>query len=179
VISPVVLSALFSQPSCGGLSRRVLYGIVATESSSEPYAIHDDTSGRSYWPRDTQSAATLIVRLRVAQHSYSVGLMQIENSNWPRYRVTGEQLLNPYTNVAIGCNIYRENLYALRGYNTGDLQPSAAGDRYAETVLTQPGVAASTPGLAPGTTAQRPKPAHRFMPRPVAFGFSTPDRAVR
>lgn len=185
IVPAALLSGLFTLPSCAGLDPRLLAGIVRAESAGAPLAIHDDTSSRSYWPRDIATAATLIVRLSAARHAYSVGLMQIENSNWARFGVTGTQLLNPLTNVAVGCSIFRENLLALRAYNTGSFAASAQGDRYAEAVFDvslDPVVHAAQPPRIVRRVAtivqkrpqRRPRAAEHSAKR-VAFGLSTPD----
>lgn len=184
IVGPAVLSSLFSMPSCAPISRRVLYGIVQQESARDSNAIHDDTAGRSYFPHDIAGAADLVVRLAQARHAFSVGLMQIETINWSRYHVSGTQLLNPYVNVAVGCAIYRENLVALRAYNTGTVAASGAGDQYAEAVFrASRSTVAYTPSRAVARlvvpTARRKRPlVHTVEAKPLVFGFSKPDRSI-
>jgi soluble lytic murein transglycosylase-like protein len=170
VIAEAILSGLLSMPSCNGISHRILHGIVETESTADPLAIHDDTDGRSYYPREWRDAAATVVALEGARHAFSVGLMQIENVNWKRYHVTGIEMLDPYRNVAVGCSIYRENLPALYAYNTGSPRRSRAGDRYAEAVY---GVAADvrdTPATRPRPRITAKPPAPKPKATPFAFG---------
>ncbi len=184
IVGPAVLSSLFSMPSCAPISRRILYGIVQQESAGNSNAVHDDTDRRSYFPRDIAGAADLVVRLAQARHAFSVGLMQIETSNWPRYHVSGVQLLNPYVNVAVGCAIYRENLVALRAYNTGTVAASGAGDRYAEAVFHagRVPVAYLPPATAAPVVALKPTGKRALVrsrsAKPLVFGFSKPDRSI-
>ena len=177
IVAPATLAALLSMPSCSTVNRRVLYGLVVTESSRNPYAIHDDTDGRSYYPSDRAAAAALVVRLNRDRHVFSVGLAQVENTNWSRYGVNGLQLLDARTNVAVGCAIYRENLYALRAYNTGTIAATGAGDRYAEAVFT----ASRRVTRRSELMAKRSKPKRivRKQKAPAAdFGFSQRGRST-
>jgi len=181
ILAPATLAGLLSMPSCSGIDRRVLYGLVATESAGDPLAIHDDTAGRSYFPRDPVTAATLVVRLDRARHAFSVGLTQVENSNWARYRVTGVQLLDARTNVAVGCAIYRENLSALRAYNTGTPAPSALGDRYAAAVFVASRIVTprQVPPRGPVRVSLKRRPASAPVRHPLAgdgFGYSVRAR---
>ena len=194
MIAATLLSVLFAAPSCAGVSPRVLAGIVQQESGGEPLAIHDDTESRSYFPRDVASATSLITRLSAAHHAFSVGLMQIENTNWSTYRVTGPELLEPALNVAIGCSVYRENLAALRAYNTGSPRPSYRGDRYAEAVLRATILSQQVPGTSDGSrtlataprihfrvAAKRSRKKHPTVlvaAKVSAFGFSAVDPAT-
>jgi soluble lytic murein transglycosylase-like protein len=168
MIGTVALAGLLSASSCDGISRRVLYGIVQNESTSDPLAIHDDTDGRSYYPRRWATAAAIVVALDGARHAFSVGLMQVENVNWPRFHVTGVEMLNPAVNVAVGCAIYRENLPALYAYNTGSPRYSRAGARYAAAVLGY----TNEPDPVPAPVQVTPR---RIAPRPRAtpFAFGT------
>lgn len=190
IVPAALLSGLFALPTCAQLDTRLLFGIVRAESAGDPLAIHDDTTSRSYWPADVATARTVVVRLSAARHAFSVGLMQIENSNWARFGVTGPQLLNPLTNVAVGCAIFRENLLALRAYNTGSFVASIRGDQYAEAVFNVPAGPMTRPApqfvpvnrrvavIVSRPPRKRPHAAPRASTR-VAFGLSTPDAPAR
>ena len=160
VIAGAALATLLAMPACANLEKRILYGIVRTESSGEPYAVHDDTDGRSYFPREWRRAAILVERLDAARHAFSVGLFQVENTNMARFHVSSVELLDPAPNVAIGCAIYREQLPALYAYNTGSRRESSAGDRYVAAVYGVPRSVAVP--VAPVLT--RPKVRVRLVP---------------
>jgi len=193
IATAALLSSLFASSYCTGVSPRILAGIVRQESGGDPLAIHDDTESRSYWPRDVATASALIVRLDAARHAHSVGLMQIENSNWAAYRVTGTQLLDPALNTAVGCDIYRRDVAALRAYNTGSSAPSDRGNRYAEAVFLSIPLPLSAPTLTPPSATPTVIPRKRRVVRLKitrkrskmlaeklpSFGFSAADPAVR
>ncbi len=119
--------------------------------------------------------------------------MQIENSNWPTYGVTGSQLLDPALNTAVGCDIYRRDVAALRAYNTGSSAPSDRGNRYAEAVFRSTQLRMSAPKLPPRsetrTVMQRKrlvvhlniarKRSRTLAVKLPSFGFSAADPAVR
>jgi type IV secretion system protein VirB1 len=176
IVAPAALAALFSMPSCSAVNPRVLYGLVVTESSGNPFAIHDDSAGRSYYPNNRPAAATLIVRLAHDRHAFSVGLTQVESTNWNRYGVNGLQLLDTRTNVAVGCAIYRENLYALRAYNTGTIAATGAGDRYAEAVFSAS--RRVTRRFATIAPRSKTKPISRKRQPAADFGFSHRGRST-
>lgn len=123
--------------------------VIAVESAGHPYAIHDNTNGKTYEagsPRGAVNVATILLR---AHHRIDLGLMQINYDAWLKpTRFSIERAFDPCTNIRLGTTILsanytralarsgtpREALYrALSQYNSGS---DFASWDYAEVVLT-------------------------------------------
>ena len=80
--------------------------IIGTESGGHPFAIHDNTSGRSYKPGTVEQAARLAQTLLMSGHRLDLGLMQINANAWfAPARVTLGEAFNPCLNIAFGTTI--------------------------------------------------------------------------
>lgn len=121
--------------------------IVQVESSGNPLAIGDNTTGRSYYPHDRAAAERLARRLLNAGHLLDLGIAQIDSMNFPGFGVNVHSIFDPCINLSIGAKIlsddyafaarrYRDAQVALRHaigmYNTGRLN---AGTRYIARVV--------------------------------------------
>lgn len=74
--------------------------VARTESSFNPYAI--GVVGQSgLFPATLNDAIAHIEKLKSKGKNYSVGLMQINQSNFSRYGVTARQLFDPCTNLSV------------------------------------------------------------------------------
>jgi len=89
--------------------------IAITESHLEPFAIHDNSDGRSYAPATRPEAFRLASALIAAGHRLDVGLTQISAANFPWLRLTLATALDPCTNIAASAEV----LTAYSRYNTG------------------------------------------------------------
>ena len=110
--------------------------VVQIESAGHPFAIHDNTSNRSFEPATLSEAERLSVALIRAGHRLDLGLMQINYDVWFRpTRLRLDQAFNPCVNIAFGTTIlsaaYARQLgqhlsapealkRALSVYNSGD-----------------------------------------------------------
>jgi type IV secretion system protein VirB1 len=92
-----------------------LAAIARTESRLDPYAVHDNATGRSYWPRDKAEAVAIATPLLAAGHSIDVGLMGINAGNWRWLGLTIETVFDPCPNIRAGATV----LTAFSRYNTG------------------------------------------------------------
>ncbi|MGH7097087.1 MAG: lytic transglycosylase domain-containing protein [Stellaceae bacterium] len=92
-----------------------LKGIAITESRLDPLAIKDDTTGRSYWPRDKAEAVSIAGRLISAGHNIDAGLMGINLTNWRWLGLTPDTVFDPCQNIRAGATV----LTAFSRYNTG------------------------------------------------------------
>jgi type IV secretion system protein VirB1 len=81
--------------------------VVVHESGARPYAIGDNTSRRSYFPRDAFDASHLARTLLAAGHNVDLGYAQINSSNLAPYGLDVAHALDPCTNVATGSRILR------------------------------------------------------------------------
>ncbi len=121
--------------------------IVQVESSGNPLAIGDNTTGRSYYPHDRAAAERLARRLLNAGHLLDLGIAQIDSMNFPGFGVSVHTIFDPCINLSIGAKIlsddymfaarrYRDPQVALRHaigmYNTGRLE---GGARYIARVV--------------------------------------------
>jgi type IV secretion system protein VirB1 len=126
--------------------------IVQVESGGDPLAIGDNTTRRSYYPRDRATAELLARRLLDAGHLLDLGIAQIDSMNFAGFGVTAHTIFDPCTNLSVGARIlggdydfarrrYGNGQIALRHaigmYNTGRLD---AGARYVSRVLAAAGI---------------------------------------
>lgn len=84
--------------------------VIAVESAGHPYAIHDNTNGKTYEAGTSHGAANVARILIRAGHRIDVGLMQINYEVW--LRPTGfpiESAFNPCTNIRLGSTILSAN----------------------------------------------------------------------
>lgn len=130
---------------------RTLAAIISVESGGNAYAIHDNTSGRSYFPRSPDRATDLAVSLVASGHSVDLGLSQINSMNLPGMALSVADMFDPCTNVRTSARIltgaYRRAAarfgpgqvalrHALGAYNTGSIY---AGRSYISLVLAAAG----------------------------------------
>jgi hypothetical protein len=98
-------------------------GIGLRESGLRPLAIHDNTTGRAHFPKRLNDAVALVTSLQKAGHRLDVGVMQINQSNWPAYGLTSETVFDPRANICAGARILAEAYQIERRvacrYNTG------------------------------------------------------------
>ena len=123
--------------------------VIAVESAGHAYAIHDNTSGKTYEAASPRGAVTVSMILLGAHHRIDIGLMQISYDAWLKpTQLSIERAFDPCTNIRLGTTILsanyahalgrsatsREALYrALSRYNSGS---DFAAWNYAERVLT-------------------------------------------
>ena len=126
--------------------------IVQVESGGDPLAIGDNTTRRSYYPRDRATAERLARRLLNAGHLLDLGIAQIDSMNFAGFGVTAHTIFDPCMNLSVGARIlsgdyafaarrYGDGQIALRHaigmYNTGRLN---AGARYIARVFAAAGI---------------------------------------
>lgn len=118
-----------------------MMAIVQVESGGDPFAIGDNTTRRSYYPRDRASAESLARSLLDAGHLLDVGIAQIDSMNFAGFGVTVHTIFDPCINLSVGARIlsgdytfaaqrYGDGQVALRHaigmYNTGRLNAGAS-----------------------------------------------------
>ncbi|HGY5042203.1 TPA: lytic transglycosylase domain-containing protein [Klebsiella oxytoca] len=170
--------------------------VARVESGFNPYAIAEiipkarKTSGGnpviSHLPASREEAERIIRRLAIQNRRYSVGLMQITNTNFRHYGVTASDLLDPCTNLSVFERIlsdcYRRGgtlKRALSCYYSGNFragqQPEAAfsGTSYLQRI----GYAPGSPHYAvPGT--HEDKSAAGFYPKAFPAGDASRPRVI-
>ncbi|MFL5252509.1 MAG: transglycosylase SLT domain-containing protein [Rhodopila sp.] len=162
-LSWAMILQLASAPACSapGMVPQFWPAVVRKESSYNPYALHDDTASRSYYP-DTAAAAESIARQLMAQgHSVGVGLSQLTAQSEPQFErkfgLTLHDALEPCANMRVGARFFVSA--ALSIYNSG--HPTAALN-YAASI---------TGSIRPGVD---PAPHHAPVDPPASSIFVRP-----
>jgi len=134
------------------VSPSTMAAIVQVESGGNPYAIDDDTTRRSYYPRDRAAAEALANELIGSGHLIDAGIAQVDSMNFAKLGVSVGTVFDPCTNLRAGSAIlasdydaaqrrYGSGQTALRHaigmYNTGRLD---AGAGYVNKVLAAAGI---------------------------------------
>lgn len=123
--------------------------VIAVESAGHPYAIHDNTNGKTYEAGTAGGAVNVANILIGARHRIDLGLMQINYDAWLRpTRFSIASALDPCTNIRLGTTLLSANYAhalgqshspaealtrALSEYNSGS-ESRAVG--YAQRVIT-------------------------------------------
>ncbi len=102
-----------------------LLAIAKVESALNPLAIHDNTTGNGYEPRNRYEAERVASQLLHAGHSLDLGLMQINTANFSHEGLTIASSFDSCRSIRAGANILRKaseraTRIALSIYNTGD-----------------------------------------------------------
>lgn len=126
--------------------------IVQVESSGNPLAIDDNTTRRSYYPRNRTNAEALANRLIEAGHLLDLGIAQIDSMNFAHLGMNVRTAFDPCTNLRAGSAILSSDYafakqrygggqialhHAIGMYNTGRLD---GGARYVRQVLAAAGI---------------------------------------
>ena len=192
----VALASLITQ-CAPGVAPSTMAAIVQVESGGNPFAIDDNTTRRSYYPRDRASAEALVSQLTGAGHLVDAGIAQIDSMNFARLGVNVHTIFDPCTNLRVGSEIlssdydfakrrYGNGQIALRHaigmYNTGRLD---AGADYVRQVLVAAGIYEQY-GAMPRIVAEREAmrssllvrvPAARHRSSRKEHKFVSPSRA--
>ncbi|NIY83726.1 lytic transglycosylase domain-containing protein [Vibrio hepatarius] len=84
----------------------ILKRLIDTESSRNPYAIGVVGVKTVNQPKTKLEAIQIAIDLDNRGFRYSLGLMQINNKNFPAYGMTIETAFDPCTNINVGADIY-------------------------------------------------------------------------
>ena len=93
---------LLAQQCAPNVQPQTMAAIVSVESNSNPYSIG---VVNGYLPRQPDNKAEAIATaqaLAAANWNYSVGLAQVNQSNFERFGLTIEQAFDPCTNLRVG-----------------------------------------------------------------------------
>ncbi|EHY0578620.1 lytic transglycosylase domain-containing protein [Salmonella enterica] len=82
--------------------------IAQTESGLRPLAIGVVGQAKGIYPANINDALAHVARLKTEGKNYSIGLMQINKSNFSRFNVTEEQLFNPCENLKVFEKIFTD-----------------------------------------------------------------------
>lgn len=98
-MTPAALLALALQCS-PTIHPNTTHDIARTESGLNPFAI-GVVGQKGIFPKNIDDALSHVERLEAQGKNYSVGLMQINQSNFKKFQVTAKQLFNPCINLAV------------------------------------------------------------------------------
>lgn len=166
-----------------GVNPATMAAIVRVESSGNPFAINDNTSGRRYFPTSRAEATMILTRLVAAGHQVDAGLAQIDSENFVHYGLTTSTVFSVCQNIRAGAAIFQAGyrmavragyggqqatFRAFEAYNSGRLTGDA---HYADAVLRSAGLPVE---IQPGIyrVAYRPLPAGRWGGSPFAMAWN-------
>lgn len=86
--------------------KQVTAAITDTESTFNPFAI-GVVGGAVKQPQDLQTAIMTVRALKKAGRNFSVGLMQVNQSNFAKYGLTEATMFDPCNNINAGMSIFR------------------------------------------------------------------------
>lgn len=143
-----MLDTLTIQQCAPMVNHGLMMSVVGVESSHNPYAIGVVNARLQRQPRNIAEAKATVQFLENAGYNYSVGLAQINRSNFSRYKLNFDNVFDVCTNLNAGGQILREcqNRASAQGYResathkalscyySGQLN-SAVGTQYANKVL--------------------------------------------
>jgi type IV secretion system protein VirB1 len=143
-----MLDALTIQQCAPMVDQQLMMRVISVESSHNPYAIGIVNAHLQRQPRSIEEAKATVQFLENAGYNYSVGLAQINRSNFSRFKLNFDNVFDACTNLNAGGQILRECINrasaqgyqadithkALSCYYSGQLN-SAVGTQYANKVL--------------------------------------------
>lgn len=143
-----MLDTLTIQQCAPMVNHGLMMSVVGVESSHNPYAIGVVNARLQRQPRNIAEAKATVQFLENAGYNYSVGLAQINRSNFSRFKLNFDNVFDVCTNLNAGGQILREcqNRASAQGYQenathkalscyySGQLN-SAVGTQYANKVL--------------------------------------------
>jgi type IV secretion system protein VirB1 len=180
MLATIVLAQLL-RDCAPNVDPRTMAAVVHVESGGNRLALHDNTSGRSYAPGDSATAAAWATELIGMGHNVDLGLSQINSDNLPKLGLRVSDAFDACTNLKAGATIlggdyasavahFGPGQIALRralgAYNTGSL---FAGQGYINQILVAAGLAPEY-GDASASTASRPATAAATASSVVVYG---------
>ena len=144
----MILDALTIQQCAPMVDQQLMMRVISVESSHNPYAIGVVNAHLQRQPQNIIEAKATAQFLENAGYNYSVGLAQINRSNFRRFNLNFDNVFDACTNLNAGGQILREciNRASAQGYQAGITHKalscyysgqlnSAVGTQYAIKVL--------------------------------------------
>ena len=143
-----MLDALIIQQCAPMVNHELMLGIINVESSNNPYAIGVVNAHLQRQPQNLAEAKVTAQHLERAGYNYSVGVAQVNRSNFNRFNLTLDNAFDTCTNLKAGGQILAECIKsavaqgyqqeatnkALSCYYSGHLN-SKVGMQYADKVI--------------------------------------------
>jgi type IV secretion system protein VirB1 len=132
-LSPTVFEGMAAQCE-KSVAPETLLAVAKVESNFRVFAIHDNTTGRSYSPTSHDEAIEIAEDLTSKDHSVDLGIMQINNANLKAFGMRVSDAFEPCRAMAVAATILsldyesvdddvrqqRALREALSAYNTGN-----------------------------------------------------------
>ncbi|CAB3782245.1 lytic transglycosylase domain-containing protein [Pararobbsia alpina] len=110
-----------AQQCAPDVSPATMTAIVRTESAFNPYAIGVVRGRLLHQPSSIEEAIATVRALDAGHWNYSVGLAQVNRSNWPRLGLNVQDAFDPCRNLAAGGAIL-QNCFQLARASQTDVQ---------------------------------------------------------
>lgn len=128
-------AAQLAVKSAPSVDPRTLLAFAWHESKLRPWAIHDNTTGRSAFPASAAEASALAAALLARGHNIDAGIMQVNSANFARTRLTAASAVDPGESMRAGALILSAAyLRCLRASDTPDGAGQQAALRCAASV---------------------------------------------
>jgi type IV secretion system protein VirB1 len=108
MLAEFVLASLI-QRCTASVGSTTIRAIVELESSSRPYAIHDNTMRHAYFPERYAEAVELATALSERGHDIDVGYMQVNITSIRAAGLDLSRALEPCTNLRLGADLLRDD----------------------------------------------------------------------
>ena len=105
----LVAAAALTKECAPQVAVPTMMALVMSESGFDPFAIGDNSTGRSHHPRDAASAEALAATLLAAGHSIDMGLTQINSRTAPRLGLSLRDAFIPCRNIAAAGRLMATN----------------------------------------------------------------------
>ena len=95
-----------------GIPIPLVLAVIQAESGGHPYALRINAGlGQSLYPRTHAEAVRILQAITPLTSNIDIGLLQVNVGIWgARLQVTATELLDPATNLTVGCRILRRTL---------------------------------------------------------------------
>jgi type IV secretion system protein VirB1 len=121
ILHGLALASLITQ-CAPGVAPSIMAAIVQVESGGNPFAIDDNTTRRSYYPRDRANAEALANQLTGAGHLVDAGIAPIDSMNFAHLGVNVHTIFDPCTNLHAGSEILSSDYdFAKRRHGSGQI----------------------------------------------------------
>lgn len=171
---PLALALQIATASVDTVAPETLLSFAQHESGLEPNVVHDNTTGRTFYPPTAAAAAKLANELLAAGHNFDSGILQVNSRNLERTGLTTATAFKPAENMRAGAQILVEAYQ--RCQHGGTTEPQAA-LRCAASVYN---TGREQAGIRNGYQARVWRVAARIVPAiEVAQAASDPEPIVR
>lgn len=151
MIPPIPITQLVSQ-CVPGAPIHSMAAIIKVESSGNPLALFDNTTGRSILPSNKQQAKQILTNLIAKHHQVDVGIAQVDTENFAKTGLTVNNAFDACSNIRAGNQIFMASytqavsagfsgqsavFHAFEAYNSGRVVGDAS---YANKVLRAAGI---------------------------------------